>query len=87
VWDVANESDLEKSSIWFGGRLPETFYTYGYTVAGRGGAAAFLVCGRPPREAPPVPALVAVGEDVDERHCEFICTLDGTHAMARLGAG
>ncbi|HKX16928.1 MAG TPA: VOC family protein [bacterium] len=29
VWDVANESDLEKSSIWFGGRLPETFYTYG----------------------------------------------------------
>ena len=29
VWDVANENDLEKSSIWFGGRLPETFYTYG----------------------------------------------------------
>ncbi len=29
VWDVANESDLEKSSIWFGGSLPETFYTYG----------------------------------------------------------
>ncbi|MCS7172361.1 MAG: catechol 2,3-dioxygenase [Armatimonadetes bacterium] len=29
VWDVANESDLEKSSIWFGGRLPDTFYTYG----------------------------------------------------------
>ncbi len=29
VWDVANESDLEKSSIWFGGKLPETFYTYG----------------------------------------------------------
>ncbi|MCS7173489.1 MAG: catechol 2,3-dioxygenase [Armatimonadetes bacterium] len=29
VWDVANESDLEKSTIWFGGRLPETFYTYG----------------------------------------------------------
>ncbi|MDQ7830030.1 MAG: catechol 2,3-dioxygenase [Armatimonadota bacterium] len=29
VWDVATESDLEKSSIWFGGRLPETFYTYG----------------------------------------------------------
>ncbi len=29
VWDVADESDLEKSSIWFGGRLPETFYTYG----------------------------------------------------------
>ncbi|MGQ0550903.1 MAG: catechol 2,3-dioxygenase [Armatimonadota bacterium] len=29
VWDVANESDLEKSSIWFGSKLPETFYTYG----------------------------------------------------------
>jgi catechol 2,3-dioxygenase len=29
VWDVANEVDLEKSSIWFGGKLPETFYTYG----------------------------------------------------------
>ncbi len=29
VWDVANEADLERSSIWFGGRLPETFYTYG----------------------------------------------------------
>ncbi len=29
VWDVSNESDLERSSIWFGGRLPDTFYTYG----------------------------------------------------------
>ena len=29
VWDVSNEADLEKSSIWFGSRLPETFYTYG----------------------------------------------------------
>jgi catechol 2,3-dioxygenase len=29
VWDVANEADLEKSSIWFGGQLAETFYTYG----------------------------------------------------------
>ncbi|MCS7174122.1 MAG: VOC family protein, partial [Armatimonadetes bacterium] len=29
VWDVSNESDLERSTIWFGGRLPETFYTYG----------------------------------------------------------
>jgi catechol 2,3-dioxygenase len=29
VWDVANEVDLEKSSIWFGGKLPQTFYTYG----------------------------------------------------------
>jgi catechol 2,3 dioxygenase len=28
VWDVANEVDLEKSSIWFGGQLPDTFYTY-----------------------------------------------------------
>jgi catechol 2,3-dioxygenase len=29
VWDVSNESDLEKSTIWFGGRLPDTFYRYG----------------------------------------------------------
>ncbi len=29
VWDVANEVDLEKSSIWFGGGLPKTFYQYG----------------------------------------------------------
>ncbi len=35
VWDVANESDLEKSSIWFGGRLPETFYTYGTPTMSR----------------------------------------------------
>lgn len=29
VWDVSNEADLEMSSIWFGPRLPQTFYTYG----------------------------------------------------------
>jgi catechol 2,3-dioxygenase len=29
VWNVANEVDLEKSSIWFGGNLPRTFYQYG----------------------------------------------------------
>jgi catechol 2,3-dioxygenase len=29
VWDVTNVNDLEKSTIWFGGQLPETFYTYG----------------------------------------------------------
>jgi len=29
VWDVSNEVDLERSSIWFGGKLPESFYTYG----------------------------------------------------------
>jgi catechol 2,3-dioxygenase len=29
VWDVARESDLERSTIWFGGKLPDTFYTYG----------------------------------------------------------
>ena len=29
VWDVAKESDLERSTIWFGGKLPDTFYTYG----------------------------------------------------------
>jgi catechol 2,3-dioxygenase len=32
VWDVANEVDLEKSSIWFGGGLPKTFYRYGTPV-------------------------------------------------------
>lgn len=37
VWDVANEADLEKSSIWFGGRLPETFYTYGTPDVGSNG--------------------------------------------------
>lgn len=29
VWDVSTEKELEKSSIWFGGKLPPTFYTYG----------------------------------------------------------
>jgi catechol 2,3-dioxygenase len=29
VWNVANEVDLEKSSIWYGGALPKTFYRYG----------------------------------------------------------
>ena len=29
VWDVTKESDLERSTIWFGGKLPDTFYTYG----------------------------------------------------------
>jgi catechol 2,3-dioxygenase len=29
VWDVTNVNDLEKSTIWFGGQLPETFYSYG----------------------------------------------------------
>lgn len=29
VWDVSNETDLEKSSIWFGSNLVESFYTYG----------------------------------------------------------
>ncbi len=32
VWNVANEVDLEKSSIWFGGQLPKTFYRYGTPV-------------------------------------------------------
>jgi catechol 2,3-dioxygenase len=32
VWDVANEVDLEKSSIWFGGQLPKSFYRYGTPV-------------------------------------------------------
>lgn len=29
VWDVRDPSDLVKSTIWFGGQLPETFYKYG----------------------------------------------------------
>ena len=29
VWDVSNVTDLEKSSIWIGSKLPDTFYTYG----------------------------------------------------------
>jgi catechol 2,3-dioxygenase len=33
VWNVANEVDLEKSSIWFGGQLPRSFYRYGTPVA------------------------------------------------------
>ncbi len=32
VWDVANEVDLEKSSIWFGGQLAKSFYRYGTPV-------------------------------------------------------
>jgi catechol 2,3-dioxygenase len=32
VWNVANEVDLEKSSIWFGGQLPKTFYRYGTPI-------------------------------------------------------
>jgi catechol 2,3-dioxygenase len=32
VWDVANEVDLEKSSIWFGGQLAKTFYRYATPV-------------------------------------------------------
>lgn len=29
VWDVSNKEDLEKSSIWFGPRLANSFYNYG----------------------------------------------------------
>jgi catechol 2,3-dioxygenase len=32
VWDVANEVDLEKSSIWYGGQLPRSFYRYGTPI-------------------------------------------------------
>jgi len=34
VWDVTNVNDLEKSTIWFGGQLPETFYSYGTPLVG-----------------------------------------------------
>ncbi len=33
VWNVANEIDLEKSSIWFGGQLAKSFYRYATPVA------------------------------------------------------
>jgi len=29
TWDVSDEVDLEKSSIWFGGKLAPSFYSYG----------------------------------------------------------
>lgn len=32
VWNVANEIDLEKSSIWFGSQLAKSFYRYGTPV-------------------------------------------------------
>ncbi len=32
VWNVANEVDLEKSSIWFGGSLAKSFYRYATPV-------------------------------------------------------
>ena len=32
VWNVANEVDLEKGSIWFGGGLLKSFYRYGTPV-------------------------------------------------------
>ncbi|HTP07487.1 MAG TPA: VOC family protein [Anaerolineae bacterium] len=32
VWNVANEVDLEKSSIWFGGQLAKSFYRYATPV-------------------------------------------------------
>ena len=32
VWNVENEIDLEKSSIWFGGQLAKSFYRYATPV-------------------------------------------------------
>ena len=32
VWNVANEIDLEKGSIWFGGQLAKSFYRYATPV-------------------------------------------------------
>lgn len=32
VWNVANEVDLERSSIWYGGQLAKTFYRYGTPI-------------------------------------------------------
>jgi catechol 2,3-dioxygenase len=32
VWDVSNEADLLRSSIWYGGQLPRSFYHYATPV-------------------------------------------------------
>lgn len=55
VWDVANEADLERSSIWFGGRLPETFYTYGTPSRPEPLPLRSAERGRPMRREEPAP--------------------------------
>jgi catechol 2,3-dioxygenase len=42
VWNVANEVDLEKSSIWFGGKLPPSFYQYGTPAVPEGELESFF---------------------------------------------
>ena len=54
VWDVSNETALEKSSIWFGAPLPPTFYTYG----------------TPPVQGAPVPVPLAAGDGAGASRAE-----------------
>lgn len=42
TWNVANEVDLEKSSIWFGGGLPRSFYHYGTPAVPEAELATFF---------------------------------------------
>lgn len=42
TWNVANEVDLEKSSIWFGGGLPKSFYRYGTPAVPEAELSAFF---------------------------------------------
>jgi catechol 2,3-dioxygenase len=42
TWNVANEIDLEKSSIWFGGNLPKSFYRYGTPAVPEAELSAFF---------------------------------------------
>jgi catechol 2,3-dioxygenase len=41
-WNVANEIDLAKSSIWFGGGLPPSFYQYGTPAVPEAELSAFF---------------------------------------------
>jgi catechol 2,3-dioxygenase len=42
TWNVANEVDLVKSSIWFGGGLPRSFYRYGTPAVPEAELSAFF---------------------------------------------
>lgn len=42
TWNVANEIDLEKSSIWYGGGLPKSFYRYGTPAVAEAELASFF---------------------------------------------
>ena len=42
TWNVANEIDLAKSSIWYGGGLPPSFYRYGTPAVPEAELSAFF---------------------------------------------